>query len=135
MLAHAFACVAAPAYRFEHVQSMIKVKSCLHDTPPREILGAAFQSSRMSMLTGRSYRKQRSSYEGPTPKGVAERFESPDWQTTTTRIGRKITLLARSRAPSLNAGGFDQSLIGMLIRPECVETVAPMDAEEIQGER
>jgi hypothetical protein len=136
MLAHLFACVAAPAaIGVEHVQSMIKVKSCLHDTAPRQILSAAFRSSRMSMLTSRSCRKQRSTREEPTPKGVAEPLGSPDEQTVATRSGRRITFVARTRAPSLNPGGFYQSSAGMFIRPDRVEAVMPMDAEEIQVER
>jgi hypothetical protein len=43
--------------------------------------------------------------------------------------------VARTRTPSLNTGGFYQSSAGMFIRPDRVETVMPMDAEEIQVER
>jgi hypothetical protein len=89
----------------------------------------------MSMLTSRSCRKQRSTGVEPTPKSVAEPFSSPNEQTAATRTGRRITFVARTRAPSLNTGGFYQSSAGMFIRPDRVETVMPMDAEEIQVER
>ncbi|GEO13914.1 hypothetical protein MAE02_16100 [Microvirga aerophila] len=87
------------------------------------------------MLTSRSCRKQRSSRDESTPKGVAELFNSLDEQTAATQIGRRITFVARTRAPSLNTGGFYQSSAGMFIRPDRAETVMPMDAEEVQVER
>jgi hypothetical protein len=129
--------------RVEHVQSMMSVKSHVHDVAPSKVLGAAIRTSRMSKLVKTLHRKPNCVARVDdvlSQFGEFMRQDSPgrqgslDNQARANRRNRHALAIA-FKPPSRNKGGFDRASTGMFIRQTNPEIVMPMDAEEIQCER